>query len=225
MLAGAAALAVAGGHVGVLMRVLRMFAVTPPALVVAWSAGAMALTERVLLFHDRAPHGPAHAEFAGAGLGLLPGCVFLPHARRRLVLAHPASDPPARTAMLARRAAPDRCVLLDDGVRLDLRPGADLPANARVLTLDGRRRGGRVKQLAINALRAGAPDAAAVDRFLERHEVPIVEGDPLHVPVPRRGRRGPARPAGLRPARPSRCAGSAAPISGTSSWSCPRAPG
>jgi enterochelin esterase family protein len=33
-----------------------------------------------------------------------------------------------------------------------------------------------VKQLAINALRAGAPDAAAVDRFLEQHEVPIVEG-------------------------------------------------
>lgn len=33
-----------------------------------------------------------------------------------------------------------------------------------------------MKQLAINALRAGAPDVAAVDRFLEQHEVPIVEG-------------------------------------------------
>ena len=32
-------------------------------------------------------------------------------------------------------------------------------------------------RLAINRLRAGRPDDAAVDRFLSRHEVPIVEGD------------------------------------------------
>ena len=32
-------------------------------------------------------------------------------------------------------------------------------------------------RLAINRLREGRPDAAAVDRFLARHEVPIVEGD------------------------------------------------
>ncbi|MGI5129582.1 hypothetical protein ACQEVB_22435 [Pseudonocardia sp. CA-107938] len=131
VLSGAAALAVAGGHVGVLMRLLRIFAVSPPPLVLAWSAGAMALTERVLLFHDRAPHGPAHPEFAGAGLGLVRGCVFLPHPRRRLLL-----DDPARTAVLARRVAPDRCVLLDDGVRLDL-TGDGLPPHARILTVDG----------------------------------------------------------------------------------------
>jgi enterochelin esterase family protein len=34
-----------------------------------------------------------------------------------------------------------------------------------------------VTRLAINRLREGKPDAAAVDRFLARHEVPIVEGD------------------------------------------------
>ena len=38
-----------------------------------------------------------------------------------------------------------------------------------------------MKRLAINRLREGRPDAAAVDRFLARyrgrHEVPIVEGD------------------------------------------------
>lgn len=33
-----------------------------------------------------------------------------------------------------------------------------------------------MKQLAINALRAGAPDAAAVEEFLQQHEVPIIEG-------------------------------------------------
>ena len=34
-----------------------------------------------------------------------------------------------------------------------------------------------MRRLAINRLRDGRPDAAAVDRFLARHEVPIVEGD------------------------------------------------
>ena len=34
-----------------------------------------------------------------------------------------------------------------------------------------------MNRLAINRLREGKPDAAAVDRFLARHEVPIVEGE------------------------------------------------
>lgn len=129
--AGGAALVVAGGHVGVLVRLFRMFAVPRPPVLVAWSAGAMALTDRVLLFHDRAPHGLAHAEFAGAGLGWIPGCVLLPHARKRL-----RTDDPARMTELAARAAPARCVVLDNGVRLDL-DGA-LPAGAKVVTADGR---------------------------------------------------------------------------------------
>ena len=32
-------------------------------------------------------------------------------------------------------------------------------------------------RLAINRLKERRPDAAAIDRFLARHEVPIVEGD------------------------------------------------
>ena len=73
VLAGAAALAVAGGHVGVLGHVLRLFARRQRRpTVVAWSAGAMALTDRVLLFHDRAANGPSHAEFADVGAGLDP---------------------------------------------------------------------------------------------------------------------------------------------------------
>jgi hypothetical protein len=127
------ALVVAGGHVGVLGHVLRLFDVTPPAAVIAWSAGAMAMTERVLLFHDKAPRGPGHAEFAGAGLGWVRGCVLLPHARRRL-----HTEDPARMAELAARAAPARCVVLDDGTRIDLPDGAELPADARVVTPDGR---------------------------------------------------------------------------------------
>ena len=42
----AGVLVLTGGHVGVLLHVLRLFAVTPPADVLAWSAGAMALTDR-----------------------------------------------------------------------------------------------------------------------------------------------------------------------------------
>jgi hypothetical protein len=129
---GVPTLVLTGGHVGVLLHVLPLFAVTRPPVVVAWSAGAMALTERVLLFHDRAPHGPAHAEFAGRGLGWLTGVVLLPHARRRL-----RTEDPARMAELAVRAAPARCVVLDDGTRLDV-DGASLPASARVVAADGR---------------------------------------------------------------------------------------
>ena len=127
------ALVVAGGHVGVLLHVLRLFAVTPPPVVIAWSGGAMALTERVLLFHDRAPQGRPHAEFFDAGLGWIPGCVLLPHARRRLL-----TTDTARMAELACRTAPARCVVLDDGVRLELAEDGTLPPGARVVDGEGR---------------------------------------------------------------------------------------
>ena len=122
-------LVVAGGHVGVLLRVLTRFglAAVLPDRVVAWSAGAMALTERVVLF------GSGPAEVYDAGLGLLPGTVLLPHARRRLPV-----DDPARLGVLARRFAPARCVVLDDGIRVDPDPDGALPAGTRVIGPDGR---------------------------------------------------------------------------------------
>jgi hypothetical protein len=127
------ALVVAGGHVGLLLHLLRLFDVVVPATVIAWSAGAMALTERVLLFHDKAPQPPVHAEFLAAGLGVVPGCVLLPHARRRL-----RTDDAARMSELTCRAAPALCVVLDDEVRLDLDAAGTLPAGARVIGADGR---------------------------------------------------------------------------------------
>ncbi|MDT0352138.1 hypothetical protein [Pseudonocardia charpentierae] len=132
-LAGSAsALVVTGGNVEVLLHVLRLFAVPAPPAVIAWSAGAMALTERVLLFHDRTPYSPSDAEFLDSGVGWLRGCVLLPHARRRL-----RTDDPVRMAELAARAAPARCVVLDDGVRLDLGSHGELPPDARVVAGDG----------------------------------------------------------------------------------------
>ena len=130
----AAGLIVAGGHVGVLVRTLALFNVAaciPPA-VVAWSAGAMALTDHVVLFHDRAPHGPTPAEIYDDGLGLIRDIVLLPHARRRLRV-----DDLTRMAILARRFAPARCVVLDDGTQMDLSADGALPPSARVVAVDG----------------------------------------------------------------------------------------
>ncbi len=128
------AFVVAGGNVAALLRTMRLFAVAPfvPPSVVAWSAGAMALTDRVVLFHDRTAQGPSPTEIYDYGLSLIPGVVLLPHARRRLRV-----DDPARMAALARRFEPARCVVLDDGTRLDMKQNADLPPDARVIDAEG----------------------------------------------------------------------------------------
>jgi hypothetical protein len=135
LLSDAACLVVAGGHVGELLRVLHLFHVSPhvPPRVVAWSAGAMALTERVVLFHDRAAQGASLTEVFDAGIGVVPGLVLLPHARRRL-----RTDDPLRMSALAHRFAPASCLVLDDGVRVDLGPDGAPPPGARVLRDDGR---------------------------------------------------------------------------------------
>jgi hypothetical protein len=135
LLRGAQALVVAGGHVGELTRVLHLFNVGPhlPGVVIAWSAGAMALCDRVVLFHDFVPHGVGQTEVFAEGVGVVTGVVPLPHLRRRLRV-----DDPVRMSVLARRFAPARCLVLDDGVRVPLGPGGDLPPDARVLTEDGR---------------------------------------------------------------------------------------
>ncbi len=135
LLGDAAVLVVAGGHVGVLADALHLFNVAAAlrSPVIAWSAGAMALTERIVLFHDRAPQGPGHPEVYGSGLGLLRNMVPLPHARARLLL-----DDAPRMAVFARRFAPARCVLLENGTRIDTDADGACPPGTRVLAGDGR---------------------------------------------------------------------------------------
>lgn len=115
------ALLVAGGHVVVLLNRLRLFGLaqlitaaenTMPVL--AWSAGAMAMTTRVVAFHDRPPQGRGHAEVLESGLGLAPDVVALPHASQRLLL-----DDEMRVSILARRMKPAVCLALDSGSRAD----------------------------------------------------------------------------------------------------------
>ena len=135
LLGDAAALVVAGGHVGVLADALHLFNVAASlrSPVIAWSAGAMALTDRIVLFHDRAPQGPGHPEVYGSGLSVLRNVVPLPHARARLLL-----DDAPRMAVFARRFAPARCVLLENGTRIDTDGDGNCPPGTRVLAEDGR---------------------------------------------------------------------------------------
>jgi hypothetical protein len=139
ILADSAGLIVAGGHVGVLADVLHLFNVAaalrsqaPGWPVIAWSAGAMALADRIALFGDRSPQGPGHPEIYGSGLSVLREVILLPHARTRLLL----QDTP-RMAVLARRFAPARCILLDNGTRLDQGSDGTWPPGTRVLAEDG----------------------------------------------------------------------------------------
>ncbi len=135
LLADAATLVITGGHVGVLADVLHLFNVAASlrSPVIAWSAGAMALSERIILFYDRAPQGPGHPEVFGPGLGLLRQVVPLPHARARMLL-----DDAPRMAVFARRFAPARCVLLEAGTRIDTDGNGSCPPDTRVLAEDGR---------------------------------------------------------------------------------------
>jgi hypothetical protein len=119
----------AGGQVGVLADVMHLFNVAAfvGSTVIAWSAGAMALADRIVLFHDRAPQGPGHPEVYGSGLSLVRDVVLLPHAKARLLL-----DDAPRMAVLARRFAPARCVPLEAGNRIDI-PDGVWPAGVRVI--------------------------------------------------------------------------------------------
>jgi peptidase E len=116
---GAGLVLIAGGHVAVLLNRIRLFrlgALLAQKPVIAWSAGAMVLGERIVLFHDNAPQGRRNAEVLDAGLGIVPKLIPLPHARTRL-------DWSSRTrmALFARRFAPSQCCTLDFGslIRLD----------------------------------------------------------------------------------------------------------
>ncbi|MPZ72252.1 MAG: hypothetical protein GEU74_03340 [Nitriliruptorales bacterium] len=131
-----AAVTIAGGHIGALLWCLNLFNVAPALTdkaVVAWSAGAMVLCDRIVLFNDHAPDGRSYAEVYDSGLGLCHGIVALPHARRRLRL-----EDPVNVLVFARRFTPAHCVVLDDGVRVDCPDRHCCAPGTRVLTRDGR---------------------------------------------------------------------------------------
>jgi len=111
------ALCVAGGHVVALLHRMRLFDVlgfVEHRPIFAWSAGAMALGQRVVLFHDNPPQGVGNAELFEEGLGAYAGVLALPHARHRLHL-----HDRLRVSLMARRFAPAQVVAFDALTRMD----------------------------------------------------------------------------------------------------------
>ena len=129
------ALVIAGGHVATLLNRLQLFGVLDNVgdkPIIAWSAGAMVLADRIVLFHDYPPYGSDIAQVLDSGLGLVPGYVVLPDPRRRINL-----DAKAGIQRFARRMAPATCVAMDHGARLIFEAGELRFANATRLTTTG----------------------------------------------------------------------------------------
>jgi len=136
IVAGCAAIAIAGGHVGVLndcLHLCNLAALIEERPLLAWSSGTMAVSERIVVIDDDDPAGRPD-EVYDIGIGVARGMVALPAAAARL-----HAHDPDHLAVLARRCSPSVCVLLDDGDRLELQAGrpADL-GSVGVITGDGR---------------------------------------------------------------------------------------
>ncbi|MEM7261356.1 MAG: alpha/beta hydrolase-fold protein [Planctomycetota bacterium] len=206
---GCSAALIAGGNTLILLNRLRMFGladVLAERPVIAWSAGAMAISERVVFFHHTPPQGQNNTELAAVGLGLVKNVIPFPHAADRLDVA----DPP-RIALIARRFAPAVCLTLDDGDRVVIDGGELSGEGSQQLTTEGTLRGVDVlaldgkapdageaitpevavaedgepfverdetgAQLAIRRFEAkGDFSPAAIDAFLGAHEFPLAEG-------------------------------------------------
>ena len=130
------AIAIAGGHVGVLndcLHLSNLAILIEDRPLLTWSSGSMAVTERIVVVDDDDPAGRPD-ELYDIGIGVAHGMVALPSAETRLH-AHDHD----RLTVLARRCAPSVCVLLGAGDRLELRAGlpADL-GSVGVLDGDGR---------------------------------------------------------------------------------------
>jgi hypothetical protein len=129
------AVVIAGGHVMSLMNRIRMFdalAAVGNRPIVAYSAGAMVLTDRIVVFHDAPPFGKNLAQVVDTGLGLCPGLVAMPDAARRI-------DRRAQRgiARFARRMAPAECRTLDPGDRMEFERGRLLVHHGHRLAITG----------------------------------------------------------------------------------------
>jgi len=116
--ADSALVLIAGGHVAVLINRIRLFRladVLAQKPIIAWSAGAMVLGERIVLFHDDAPQGKRDAEILDTGLGIVKNIIPLPQAKSRLDWSNRT-----RMALFSRRFAPAICCTLDNGSMIQL---------------------------------------------------------------------------------------------------------
>lgn len=103
---------ITGGNVVVLINRLQLFGLghlLRNKHIVGWSAGAMVLCDRIVLFHDRMPQGRREPEVMCEGLGLISGTVLLPDAKCRL-----RTRETVRSSLFSRRFAPATCLTLDN---------------------------------------------------------------------------------------------------------------
>jgi hypothetical protein len=130
------AIAIAGGHVASLLNRLQLFGIADMAAgktVFAWCGGAMAVTERVVLFHDSPPQGSGAPEVLETGLALVGDVVALPQPEFRLRL-----NDKERLRLLARRFAPAACIALPSRSRVTwLRTGPTGLRSAFAIREDG----------------------------------------------------------------------------------------
>jgi hypothetical protein len=140
IVAGCDAIAIAGGHVASLLNRLRLFGIGDLAAgktVFAWCGGAMAISERVVLFHFAPPQGPGAVEVLDEGLGLAANVVVLPQPEFRLRL-----DDLERVQVMVRRFAPSKCLAMPARSRVTWLPEG--PKNAHgVIALREDGTGGR----------------------------------------------------------------------------------
>lgn len=121
ILAGCSGIAIAGGHVASLVNRMFLFGIRKLIdghTIFAWSAGAMAITERIVLFHDTPPQGHPAPEILDQGVGLVSGIVVMPQPEKRLNL-----NDTERVAMTAGRFSPSHCIAFPKGAHVTLEGG------------------------------------------------------------------------------------------------------
>lgn len=121
VLSGFETVMITGGNVVVLMNRLGLFgfnSLLHDKNIVSWSAGAMVLCDRIVLFHDRMPQGRRDPEVTCEGLGIVPDTVLLPDARGRV-----RKNERVRSSLFSRRFSPATSLTLDNGSLLMMREG------------------------------------------------------------------------------------------------------
>ncbi len=110
---GCATTLITGGNVLVLFNRLQLFemqSLLASRHLIAWSAGAMVLSDTIVLYNDRTPLGRRDPEVLGPGLGIIPNFVFLPDAKKRL-----QEKDRARIGIFSDSFAPASCITLNKG--------------------------------------------------------------------------------------------------------------
>ena len=115
------ALVITGGHAAIILNRLKIFGVLdmkPTIPIVAWSAGAMALSDQIVFFHDSPPQGAGDPELLRPGMGFCTDILPFPDGKKRLRL-----DDACRVALMARRFQRFACIVFEQDTILERKDG------------------------------------------------------------------------------------------------------